>query len=361
MKKKLLFTAYSLGLGGIETALVNLLNKLDYSKYEVTLILEKKEGIFLDEIPSNVKVLEYKISDSKIVPLRKIYNRSKLIKWSNKLNKKYDFSCSFATYSRPGALLALAASDNNAIWIHSNYYLMYEKNVEEMKKFLDGVHTKSFKNVVFVSNESMRDVTSHYEGIKSKSLVCNNYINGDIILDKSNEECGYQKRDVPTFVNVGRHDEPLKRITRIIEASSRLVNEGYNFDVVLVGEGDDTGYYKELVEKNGLKDIIHFVGKQKNPYPYFKMSDAVLISSDNEGYPVVFLESMILDKPILSTKVSDYEELDGIHGVFVNKDTESIYKMMKNFIDKGFKIKDHFDYKEYNKNIDKKINELINK
>ena len=45
-KKKLLFTAYSLEIGGIETALVNLLNRLDYDKYEVTLILEKKEGIF---------------------------------------------------------------------------------------------------------------------------------------------------------------------------------------------------------------------------------------------------------------------------------------------------------------------------
>ena len=77
MAKKLLFTAYSLGLGGIEKALVNLLNRLDYKKYDVTLILEKKEGIFLEQIPKEVKVLEYKISDNKIVILRKIYNRLK--------------------------------------------------------------------------------------------------------------------------------------------------------------------------------------------------------------------------------------------------------------------------------------------
>ena len=35
MKKKLLFTAYSLDIGGIESALVNLLNYIDYDKYEV--------------------------------------------------------------------------------------------------------------------------------------------------------------------------------------------------------------------------------------------------------------------------------------------------------------------------------------
>lgn len=360
MKKRLLFTAYSLGLGGIETALVNLLNRLDYNKYDVTLILEKKEGIFLDEIPKEVKVLEYKISDSKIVPLRKIYNRSKLIKWSNKLNKKYDFSCAFATYSRPGALLALAASDNNAIWVHNNYSITYP-NKDEMIKFFNGVHATEFKHVVFVSEENRRDVCNVYKKLEPLSYVCNNFINGDLILEKAEEPCDYERKEVTTFVNVGRHDEYQKRLTRIIDASSKLVSEGYKFDVVFVGEGEDTGYYKDMVEKKDLKKYIHFVGKKKNPYPYYKMADAVLLSSEYEGYPVVFLETMILDKPLLSTKVSDYEELDGIHGVFVEKDTDSVYKMMKNFIDKGFKIKEHFDYKEYNKNIEKKIEKLIKK
>ena len=41
MKKKLLFAAYSLDLGGIEKALVNLLNRIDYKKYDD----KKKQGI----------------------------------------------------------------------------------------------------------------------------------------------------------------------------------------------------------------------------------------------------------------------------------------------------------------------------
>ena len=61
MKKKVLFAAYSLDVGGIETALVTLLNYLN-DKYDITLVLEKKQGIFLDKIPENVKVIEYKIN-----------------------------------------------------------------------------------------------------------------------------------------------------------------------------------------------------------------------------------------------------------------------------------------------------------
>ena len=47
MKKRLIFFSYSLCIGGIETALVNLLNKINYDKYDVTLILIKKEGELL--------------------------------------------------------------------------------------------------------------------------------------------------------------------------------------------------------------------------------------------------------------------------------------------------------------------------
>ena len=40
--KKILFAAYSLDLGGIETALVTLINYLAKKQYDITLVLEKK-------------------------------------------------------------------------------------------------------------------------------------------------------------------------------------------------------------------------------------------------------------------------------------------------------------------------------
>lgn len=45
-KKDLLFTAYNLEIGGIETALINLLNNINYQKYNVDVILEEKKDFF---------------------------------------------------------------------------------------------------------------------------------------------------------------------------------------------------------------------------------------------------------------------------------------------------------------------------
>jgi len=56
--KKILFAAYTLNIGGIETALVNLLNEL-VKKYDITLVLEKKKGFFLNILNSKIKVIEY--------------------------------------------------------------------------------------------------------------------------------------------------------------------------------------------------------------------------------------------------------------------------------------------------------------
>ena len=61
-KKNIVFVIPNLGPGGAEKSLVNLLNVIDYSKYDVDLILIHKSGLFLNMIPSNVNIIEMTIS-----------------------------------------------------------------------------------------------------------------------------------------------------------------------------------------------------------------------------------------------------------------------------------------------------------
>lgn len=359
MKKKILFCAYSLELGGIEKALINILNSLDHNKYDITLILEKKIGIFLNQIPSNVKVIEYKVSNNKLTIFRKIKNRTKLLLWKFKLHDKYDFACSFATYSIPCSHLARSASKNSNIWMHANYYVEYGYDNTKLKKFLDGLFVKKFKRIVFVSNEAKNVITKHYDGISSKSFVCNNIIAADSIIQESKEEVKIKLSNNPIFVNVSRHEEHQKRLTRIIEASKKLVEEKYKFQILFVGDGPDNKKYKEMVKKYKLEKNILFIGKTSNPYPYFRLSDVVILSSEYEGYPVVFLEAMVMNKPILSTRVSDYEDLEGKNGIFCEKTVDGVYKCMKQYLDNGFKIKKKFNYNYFNQKILNKITDMI--
>ena len=126
--KKLLFAAYNLDLGGIETALITLTNFLLEQGYDITIALEKKEGVFLDKISPNIKVIEYTPANNKNILIRKINNIIKRIKFIKKYKNKFDFSASFATYSIPASFIARIGSKNNAIWGHADYLTLYNNN-----------------------------------------------------------------------------------------------------------------------------------------------------------------------------------------------------------------------------------------
>ena len=56
-KKKILVLMPALPGGGAEKVLIDILKNIDYTAYAVTLFLEYREGVYLQDIPENVEVL----------------------------------------------------------------------------------------------------------------------------------------------------------------------------------------------------------------------------------------------------------------------------------------------------------------
>ena len=358
--KKLMFSACSLGLGGIETALVTLVNYLVKNGYDVTVALEKKEGIFLNSLDKNVKIIEYSPSEERNILKRKLVNLLKRIKFTIKYKNRFDFSACFATYSLPANFMARVASKNTCLWCHADYLTLFQNDKNKVKEFFKERKYNKFKNIVFVSNEGKESFVNILKDAKEKTIVCNNMIDGEKIINLSKEKIDVERKsEIITFLNVGRHDEWQKRLSRLIEASSKLKYHKYKFRILLVGEGQDTEKYKRMVKEKELENNIIFIGKKENPYPYFNVADCVILTSEYEGYPVVFLESKILNKPIITTKVSDYEEIEEKYGYVTDKDVDDIYHNMKKFIENGYQIKERFDYNKYNEEILKRLEELF--
>ena len=117
-------------------------------------------------------------------------------------------------------------------------------------------------------------------------------------------------------------------------------------------------YYS--IEKYNLQDKIEFLGAKKNPYPYMKLADTVLLTSDYEGYPVVFIEALILNKPIITTDVSDaMQDINNKYGKVIKKDENELYLAMKEFIQNGYEVKNPFDYETYNENVVKTLETIF--
>ena len=352
MKKKILIASYNLDFGGIETSLINLLKNMDLEKYDVTLVLEEIKGAFLKDVPSGIKIKEYKVSNNKNVLVRKFVNLLKRIKWMLLNYKRYYASICYATYSGPCGFVARTASRNKILFIHSNYYQAYDKDENNIRTFFDNRKIEKYNHIVFVSNESKKDLCKIYPNIKKKSVTINNLIDYERILKLSEKKVDVKRTTKKIFMFVGRLDESSKRLTLLLEVAKKCMEENVKALFWIVGSGPDEKMYKDIVKNNNLDNVI-FYGAKKNPYPYMKACDYLILTSRYEGFPVVYNEAIILEKPVITTiDVSDdYISIPNRFGYVVNE--KNIYDKVKELSKTKEKIKETVDYNTLNK---KRIN-----
>ena len=344
MKKKIAFFANKLGIGGIGRAIINYVNMLDKEKYDITLFLNKKEGMYLNEVDKNVKIVNLNISDSKNAIFRKIINTYKLLYYKIKYNNKFDFAANFHTTIKAGAILAKYFSKNNAFWFHGEYFYTQE----EANAFFKHTTVDKYEKVVFVSYHSKEIYEKYAKDKNQKLYVINNPINYEEIIKKSEVDLNLKKKN-KILLNVGRHEEAAKNLSLLIKTTAKLIEEKYQFELWLVGIGKDTDFYKKMVKDLNIDSHVKFLGEQSNVFPYYKIADAVILSSIMEGNPVVYLEAKILNKPIISTDIADARsELDGF-GIVTSLEFDDFYMGVKKFLDEGYEIKNKFDPEKHNK------------
>lgn len=351
MKKKLLFCSYDLNIGGIETALINLLNNIDYDKYCVTLVLENKGGKLFDKLNKNVKVVEYKPCDYKNILLRKLINLLKQVKWAIFNFKKFDFSCCYATYSLSSNLISRISSNNNVLYVHSNYLNLFG-NKDDVKKFFDLRRINDFRKVIFVSNESKNDLCNVYPNIKDKSLVINNLVDQTRILKLSTDEISIKKPIAKTvFIYVGRIEEKAKRLTRMINVFNNIKKSNNNVQLWMIGDGEDMDLIKRKIDNLKLNNDVLLLGMKLNPYPYIKMADYVFLTSEYEGFPVIYNEAIVLNKKIITTidVTDDYINIPNNFGYIVSKNEKKMTSEILDILNNDKLSLKKIDFNDINK------------
>ena len=356
--KKLIIYMPKLSVGGMEKALINLLNFSSITKkYEVELFLGylvQKE--YLDMIPQNVKVYlcckgNWNIFGKLITYFKMMIKNVRVVL---KIDK-YDAAISYAYQHPILARLARNSSRNNIIFVHNNLILKYGKNSKRIKK----MKFDKFAKIVCVSNNAKEAFEKLYPNFNGIIEVINNFLDGQSIEKKVLENVTFDYIK-PVFVAVGRCEEKAKRFSRIIKASDKLKKEGYKFSVIIIGDGKDFKIYQDMVNDLEINDYVHLLGKKINPYPYIKNSSALILSSAYEGYGIVIDEARILNVPVISTDVADAKEImnEG-YGILCENSDDGVYNGMKKFLDEGYTLANKFDYNKFNDEMNTKLENFI--
>lgn len=343
-KKKILIRIGSLRHGGAEKVLVTFLKNLPAEKYEIDLLLNLYSGKYLKDVPSWINI--YYLNKGEMITtnrpqdipqkaFRVIYQ--KILSTFPKLlykfilpNKKYDIEFAAIHGMADEILNSPIKSSKKIVWIHNDLSNIPEYTTKRLKNFFE------FDQILVISekiNQLFLGLANSDEQ-KQKVVRIYNPIDVNEIKKSALEPCEIQKKtDQPTFVSIGTVF-PQKGFDRLLRAHRRLLDEGFQHQVWIVGDGYDFPNIKKLVEELKVEETAHLIGFKENPYPYFVQADYYILSSRYEGYPTVLFEAMVLAKPIITTDVSGVREMlnDGELGYIIDNEEEAIYDGMKYFI-----------------------------
>lgn len=351
-KKKIIFVTQALWIGGIETALVNLINKLDYNKYDVTCLITQNYLDMADRLTKSCRLI---VADrASLVSFTKPYK----FKWlfgimeepqgATKLRRfiwrvlnilfraleAHLYSCyikeqmngeSFDTaiiYSDRAAEIAVKA-------IKANKHLMFYHHGGIRKEYHDSYGYKKSERVIAVSDNIAQKLKMFRKKYAHKIVTINNIVDIEPIIEKSKEpiEDDLFPSDRFNIVSCGRLS-PVKGLNFAVEAISKLVEEGHtDINWYIIGGGPIESEIKEQIAAHKMEKHIFMLGMKSNPYPYMKNCDLFIQPSIFEGYSLSIMEAKILGKPILATHAAAGSQIEnGVDGFLCETSSEAVYE-----------------------------------
>lgn len=370
--KKLLFMCINMNIGGTEKALLTMLNEIDDSKYDITLLMLEEYGGFLNEIPSFVKVKyvdEYKSikpfvnEPPKILIKRLIKNKAYLTGLSTLLNysiskitknisyyykyilknikgidEEYDLAVAYAgpmdfiTYF----VLNKIKAKKKVQWIHFDI-----TKIGFNRKFAKRNY-KKFDKIFVVSEEGKEKLINLIPALNNKVEAFFNIISCNLIENMSKNEKSFDDLfDGVRILTVGRlSKEKGQELT--INVLARLKNEGYKVRWYCIGDGPEKDNYRNRIKGLDIENDYILLGSKLNPYPFMKDCDIYVQPSKHEGYCITLGEARCFDNPIVTTNFTGANEQikNEITGLVCDISEQGIYQAIKRLLDNKELYKD---------------------
>lgn len=330
--KSVLFVMPNLGGGGAEKVLIDILKKINKKKFNITLVLFKKEGNYANDIPKEIKVIE--IANSfPILPGRiwiKILKKYPKSFYKFIIKENYDVEIAFMEgVSTKFVANSFNENSKKIAWVHID---MLKKHWTDSMYYKDEekICYDKYNDIVFVSKDAAKSFDKLFKKeYKNKRIIYNPIID-DEITEKAERNL-IEYKDF-TIISSGRLDKQ-KGYDRLIKAHSKLV-KNFPHNLVILGEGIERENLEKIIRDLGVESSVELKGFMKNPYPYIKAADLYVCSSRTEGYPLVVAETVILEKAILATNITGPKEIldNGLYGKICDDSEYGIYEGIREFL-----------------------------
>lgn len=353
MKKKLIFVTEALWIGGIETALVNLLNRLDYDQYEVDCLLLRDDRTLAPRLPAQCRLLtadrERLVSFPRPYRFARLYNLCQptehpsrahrllkpavpLLRWvENRLYIRYLRRCMAAERYDVAVIYSDRAAEPAVRALRAEQYLMYYHHGAMRRSYHDEIGYRRSRRIIAVSEGIARQLRDFRAPWAEKVIAIPNLVNVEEVRRRSLEATPeLLPEDGFHLVTCGRIS-PEKGMDLAAEACAILLRQGMTeLHWWLVGSGPALRDLEAQVRRLGIESHFHILGMRRNPYPYLRRADLYVQPSRFEGHSVTVLEARVLQKPIVATFAAAEGQLrQEVDGLLCDTDAEALAKAIR--------------------------------
>ena len=355
-KKKLLFIIISLHIGGAERSLLNLLTLLPPEKYDIDLLLFRREGDFLDQIPPHVRLLEPPEDVERLYGSVKKSGRYMPVKvWGTALGKlmepkvfegrlyRWKHVYSRALHTMPGHWNVAAAylegeptyyvadfvsADKKLCWVHNDYLSLSHDPKYDAPAF------RKMDQIVTISSTCLDVLRKTFPELADKMRLVENISSSSVVRRQAE---AYMPEEYAAggfnILSVGRLTEQ-KGFDMAIDAAAKLKKKGLRFCWHIMGNGEKKDELTAQIDKQHVSDCVKLIGIRSNPYPYMLHADLLAQTSRWEGKSVVLDEAKMIGVPILCTryKTAENQIIDGKDGVIVPVSADGIAEGIEGMI-----------------------------
>lgn len=337
MRKKVLFLIYQLVGGGAEKIMVDIVNRMDQSLYEITVmtIIDcSKDAHILNENIKYEYIFKGKLKEDRLFfrlyyKVRPEYLHQKFIKMN------YDIEIA-ALEGIPAKIISgcTHSDTKKVVYVHADATSIAwpSKRYKDTKQEFESYN--KFNYLIFVSNNSQSRFKERFNINKSKMLTIYNPFDINYIKERGSEPVeDYQKSSKYIFCAIGRL-EKVKGFDRLIKAFHTVYKNNKNISLLIVGEGKERTNLSNLIEENKLSNCITLLGYKDNPYKYLNLADCYVCSSRSEGLSSTVIEAMILNKAIVATDCGGMDEIleEYSKGYVINNDISGLVDGMEQIL-----------------------------
>jgi len=318
-KLRVLFVVHGLWRGGAETQLVKLVNNLPAEQFDKSVFSYRAGDDLNEDISSDVEVFKYRRRGRLDLNVGKeigriIDKREIDIVHCTMRNALLFAYMGIGFSKRKPKLIAAVHSTKNV-----------NAMVGVMNRLVYRPIMKRCSRVWFVSSTQAEQWIRRMPFLAEKAVIIHNGID----LNEFDPEC-FRADGQALRESLGIGDDefvlcsiagfrPVKLHSVLIDALSRVVQEGYSCRLLLASTGTLEMALREQVNTLGLGSSVQFLGMMPDVRPVLAASDCKLLVSEAETLSMAMLEAMAMQVPVITTTVGGASEAitNGVNGVLV--------------------------------------------